>query len=216
MTLSQILLHHQILFAFIVYSIAVMAAIPLFEWVHTRLDHHHLQYFWDKIGNPMLRTLLLIAFILLVYPLNFGIEKAPAINSLLGTQELRFNFLINIVFILTFLFPLLPVIGKWDELIIPLQGMIASMIIFSWLCQAMGLKNYSLLPGLDTFSWIFVISFITHWLAVYIAEPIGGWLNHSFDRTGFKQLVFQGVVMIMQSPVIIIFGLALGKQLNAA
>lgn len=118
------------------------------------------------------------------------------------------------IFLLTFFFPLLPVIRKWEELIIPLQGILASMIIFSWLCQESGIENYSLFPNFKTLGFILIISLITHWLAKYFAEHFGEYFDKLYDREGFQILIFKAVVLIMQSPVIFIFGIYLGKQIS--
>ena len=173
-----------------------------------------LQYIWDKIGTPLLRTFLIVLFILLVYPLNFGIEEAPKINALLNVDKMRIDYLIDIIFVLTFLFPLIPVIGKWDELIIPLQGIIASMILFSWLCKAISINDYSLFPGFSIYIVIIIISIIAHWIADYLSHYIGDYLDKTFDREGFGTLIFQCVILIMQCPVIFIFGIALGNQIS--
>ncbi len=215
MPLNQILTHHQTIFSLVMYCIAVILVLPLFTLIHDRLDNHFLQFMWDKIGTPLLRTFLIVAFILLVYPLNFGIEEAPKITILLDVDKKRFDYLINIIFLLTFLFPLIPVIGKWDELIIPLQGIIASIIIFNWLCNVTQITAYSVLPDFYTFIIIIVISIITHWLADYLSHHIGDYLDKTFEREGFRLLVFRCVVLVMQCPVIFIFGTALGKQLGS-
>ena len=213
MTLSQILSHQQTVIALFIYCISVVIAIPAFVFIHERLDNTFLQYCWDKIGVPLIRAFLIIGFILLIYPINFGIVSAPSINELLAVDDMRSSFLINMIFLLTFFFPLLPVIGKWDELIIPLQGILCSMIIFSWLCQGLKIESYSLFPNFKTLGFIILISFITHWLAEYLSEHSGDYFDKLFHREGFKVLIFKAVVLIMQSPVIFIFGIYLGKQL---
>ena len=214
MTISQILFHQQTIFAFFVYFISVILAMVLFTFVHIKSNHPLLNYCWDKIGLPLIKTVLILIFILLVFPINFGIESAPSISELLAQNDKRTNFLLNIIFLLTFFFPLIPVIGKWEELIIPLQGILASMIIFSWLCQSLKVENYSLFPDGITLLLIFIISFITHKLAGYLAIHFGHYLDQLYHREGFQELVFKGVVLIMQSPVIFIFGHYLGQQLT--
>jgi hypothetical protein len=213
MTLNQILTHHQTVFSFFIYCISIILILPTFAYIHDKLDDRMLQYCWDKIGIPLLRTFLIIGFILLVYPINFGILSAPTINELLFVDEMRSSFLINIIFLLTFIFPLIPVIGKWEELIIPLQGILCSSIIFNWLCQGMNLEQYSLFPGAKTIGLLIVISFITHWLADYLSKHFGAYFDQLFDREGFNVLIFKSVILIMQSPVIFIYGVSLGKQL---
>ncbi len=214
MTLSQILFHQQTLFAFFFYFISVIVAISLFAFVHIKSNHPILGYCWDKIGMPFIKTVLILVFILLVFPINFGIEDAPSISELLFLDDKRSNFLLNIIFLLTFFFPLIPVIGKWEELIIPLQGVLASVIIFTWLCRSMNMENYSLFPDGKILFIIFIISFITHKLATRLSVSLGDYFDKLYHREGFHELIFKGVVLIMQSPIIFIFGLYLGKQLN--
>lgn len=214
MTLSQILFHQQTIFALFVYFISVIVAIFLFAFVHLKSNHPILSYCWDKIGMPFIKTVLILVFIFLVFPINFGIEDAPSISGLLSLDDKRSNFLLNIIFLLTFFFPLIPVIGKWEELVIPLQGILASMIIFSWLCHSLNIETYALFPDSKTLLIIFIISFITHKLAAQLSVSLGDYFDKLYHREGFHELIFKGIVLIMQSPVIFIFGLYLGKQLN--
>jgi hypothetical protein len=214
MTLSQIFFHQQTIFAIFIYCMSVIIVIPAFVFIHEKLNNSYLQFCWDKIGMPLIRTFLIIAFILLTYPVNFGITSAPSIAEIFSHDEMRSSFLINMIFLLTFFFPLIPIIKKWEELIIPLQGILASMIIFSWLCQGLNFEDYHLFPDFRTMSFIVIISLITHWLAKYFAAHFGEYLDKLYHREGFQILIFNAVVLIMQSPVIFIFGNYLGKQLT--
>lgn len=214
MTLSQIVFHQQTLFALFVYLISVIFAVSLFSFVHIKSNHRILNYCWDKIGLPFIKTILILVFIFLVFPISFGIEDAPLISELLSLNDKRSDFLLNIIFLLTFFFPLIPVIGKWEELIIPLQGILASMIIFSWLCHSMNIETYTLFPDGKTVFIILIISFITHELATRLSVSLGDYFDKLYHRQGFHELIFKGVVLIMQSPVIFIFGLYLGRQLS--
>ncbi len=214
MALSQILFHQQTIFAIFIYCISIVITIPAFVFIHDKLDNTFLQLCWKKIALPLIRVFLIIGFILLIYPINYGINSAPSINELLVVDDMRSSFLINVIFLLTFFFPLVPVLGKLDELTIPLQGILCSMIIFSWLCQQLNIENYSLFPDLKTIAFIILISFISHWLAKFLAEHTGDYFDQMFHREGFQLLIFKAVILIMQSPVIFIFGIYLGKQLN--
>jgi len=213
MTLSQALFNAQTFVALFIYCLSIVIVLPLFVFIHVKLANHFLQFCWDKIGMPLIRAFLMIGFILLVYPINFGIESAPTIGALLGVDEMRSSFLINMVFLITLALPFVPLFGKLDELTIPLQGILCSMIIFSWLCHELSIQDYSLFPNFYIFALIIFNSVITHWLAKYIADYTGDYLDKLFHREGFKILTFQAVILIMQSPIIFIFGLSLGKQL---
>lgn len=213
MTLSQIIFHQQTFFAIFFYCTSVIAAIFLFAFIQEKSNNPFTDCCWDKIGLPLIKTFLIIGFIYLIYPINFGISSAPSFNELLSAGDRRSNFLINMIFLLTFFFPLIPVIGKWDELIIPLQGILASMIVFSWLCQKSGIADYHLFPDFKILAFIIIISIITHWLARYISEHFGDHFDKMLHREGFKVLLFKGVILIMQSPVIFVFGIFLGDQI---
>lgn len=214
MTLSQILLHQQTVFAIVFYCVSVILAIMIFASLQQKINNSFSLFCWDKIALPFIKTLLIIGFVLLVYPINYGIESAPSITELLNTDSTRSNFLLNIIFLLTFFYPLLPIIGKWEEFIIPLQGIFASMIIFIWLCSGTGIENYSLFPDFKTIIIILLISFITHWLARYFSVHFGEYLDKLYNREGFQILIFKAIVLIMQSPVVFIYGLYLGKQIG--
>jgi hypothetical protein len=214
MTLSQIFFHQQTVFAISFYCVSIIIAIMTFAYIQQKINNPFTLFCWEKIGLPFIKTLLIIEFILLIYPVNFGIESAPTITELLHVDDKRSNFLLNIIFLLTFFYPLIPLIGKWEEFIVPLQGIFASMIIFKWLCSGTGIENYSLFPDIKTTIIILLISLITHWLAKYFAAHVGEYLDKLYNREGFQILVFKAVILIMQSPIIFIYGIYLGKQIS--
>lgn len=213
MTLTQSIFHQHTLFALFVYGLSIVIVLPLYVFIHDKLNNNFLQVCWDKIGMPLIRAFLIIGFILLIYPINFGLDAAPSINELLSVDDKRSSFLINMIFLLTFLFPFIPLLGRLDEFTIPLQGILCSMIIFSWLCQGLNIQDYSLFPDFKVLALIILMSVATHWLAKHVSEYTGDYLDKLFHREGFKTLSFKAVVLIMQCPVIFIFGIYLGKQI---
>tara|TARA_R110002096_G_scaffold118489_6_gene256640 strand:- start:725 stop:1369 length:645 start_codon:yes stop_codon:yes gene_type:complete len=214
MTLAQTIFHQHTLFAFCVYVLSIIIILPLFVFIHDKLNNNFLQFCWDKIGIPLIRAFLIIGFIVLIYPINFGLDAAPPMGELLSVNDKRSSFLINMIFLLTFLFPFIPFLGKLEELTIPLQGILCSMIIFSWLCQRLNIDNYSVWPDFKVFALIILISIATHYLAKHFSEFTGDYFDKLFHREGFKTLIFNAAVLIMQSPVIYIFGIYLGKQIR--
>jgi hypothetical protein len=214
MTLSEILFHQKTVFALFLYCTSVIVAIMIFAFVQQKINNSFSRFCWDKIGLPFIKTLLILGFILLVYPVNFGIDETLSITELLNADEKRSNFLLNMIFLLSFFYPLIPVIGKWEEFIVPLQGVFASMIIFTWLCSATGIETYHLFPNIKTIIIILLISLVTHWLAKYFSAHFGNYLDKLYNREGFQVLIFKAVILIMQSPVIFIYGLYLGKQIS--
>jgi hypothetical protein len=55
----------------------------------------------------------MLIFILMAYPTIFGIVDAPPLAALFNENATRVNYLVNMFFLTTLLFPLIPVIGKW-------------------------------------------------------------------------------------------------------
>ncbi|MEM7026613.1 MAG: hypothetical protein AAF410_00125 [Pseudomonadota bacterium] len=214
MSLFQSLTETQTLFALICYCLSILIALPLFETIHEKIEQGSMQYIWNKIGMPIVRALLLMLFILLAYPVSFGLERAPALSELMNVESERMNIMFNLLFLITFIYPIVPIIGKADALMIPLQGMIALIILFYWLAEKVALKEYSLLPDPGTGSIIIVLCALTYFFAKHISIFLGQWLDNTFHREGYQVLVFHAVIMIMQTPVIYLYGHALGKQLN--
>jgi hypothetical protein len=130
MSIFEQIFSQQFLIAFIIYAVLIAILFPLSARIHDRLENTILQWKWNHIAMPLFQAALLMIFILLTYPLIFGVEQAPSITSLLSQDDLRINYLVNLLFIISLIFPFIPVIGNLQELILPMQGIAAS--IESW------------------------------------------------------------------------------------
>jgi hypothetical protein len=214
MSIIQIVFSTEFIFAASAYAIIIMLALPCFDRIHGALDHSVLQWPWDHIGMPLLRAALMLVFILLAYPHIFAIADAPSIGTLLDSGERRVNYLINLLFLVTLLFPLVPVLGEWEELILPAQAIAACSLLFSWLAAAQGLSNIHYWPGINTVVYILVLAFVTHWLALAISHYLGEAIDEKFNVTDAGHLLSRTLVLFMQSPAILLFSVALGRQLN--
>ncbi len=159
---------------------------------------------------------MLMVFILMAYPVIYGIEQAPSLSILLSEDDLRINYLINLIFIVSLLFPLIPILGNWHELVLPLQGIAASMMIFSWLVSGLGVSEYSFWPGWEVVLGCLALGVFTHWLGVQISQLIGHKLDKAFNVIDSGELFARGLILLFQSPVILIFSTSLGRQLSPA
>jgi hypothetical protein len=213
MSIIEILLSAKFLVALIIYAVLIAIFLPILDRVHDRLESHFLHWKWDHIAMPLAQVVMLILFILIAYPVIFAIEDAPSIFSLLSRDGLRINYLVNLLFVISLFFPLVPVIGNWHELILPVQGIVASMMIFSWLAASLNITQYSYWPGWEVIVWCIIMGIITHWSAVYLAHTIGHKLDKTFNVLDSGELFSRGLILLMQSPVILIFSSGLGKQL---
>ena len=214
MSIIQIIFSQDLIIANLVYLISILVLLPLFAWIHKRLNHVSLIWSWDHVGMPLLRAALMVVFIFIAYPVIFGIKNAPALAMLLAEDEMRIHYLINVIFVITLLFPVIPVLGRWNEFILPAQGIAASMFLFSWMTGSLGIKDVSYWPGIDTLACILVIAIFTHLLAVRVSRHLGYFLDRTCNVLNSGKILYMGVILFMQSPSILIFSLALGKQLG--
>ena len=214
MSIVQIVFSTEFIFAAGTYAVIIMLALPCFDRIHRALEHSVLQWPWDHIGMPLLRAALMLLFILLAYPLIFAIADAPSIGTLLDNDERRVNYLINLLFLVTLLFPLIPVLGEWEELILPAQAIAACSLLFTWLAAAQGLSNIRYWPGINTVVYILVLAFVTHKLAQAVSHYLGESIDEKFNITDAGQLLSRALVLFMQSPAILLYSAALGRQLN--
>jgi hypothetical protein len=214
MSIISIVFSTEFIIATASYAIIIMLALPCFDRIHRALEHSLLQWSWDKIGMPFLRAVLMLLFLLLAYPVIFAISDAPAVIALLDNDELRVNYLINLIFVVTLLFPLIPVLGKWEELILPAQAITASAMLFSWVAADLGFKNIHYWPDIITVISILVIAFVSHWLALAVSHYLGDAIDEKFSVEHTGHLLSRALVLFMQSPAILLYSAALGRQLN--
>ncbi|NNE37839.1 MAG: hypothetical protein HKN08_05990 [Gammaproteobacteria bacterium] len=213
MSPDTILLSTKFLSALFVYILLITVSLPILDRVHARLENSVLQWKWDHIAIPLAQAAMVMVFILMAYPVIYGIEEAPEISTLLAKDDLRINHLINLIFVISLLFPLIPLLGNWHELVLPLQGIAASMMIFSWLASGLGVTQFSYWPGWEVVSACLALGVTTHWLAVQISQLIGHKLDKEFNVLDSGELFARGLILLFQCPVILIFSTSLGKQL---
>ncbi|MEX2524133.1 MAG: hypothetical protein WD750_04180 [Gammaproteobacteria bacterium] len=214
MSIIEIVVHPQMLTAAMIYAGLSLIGIVFFHRIHALLENSILFWKWEHIGMPLLRTALMLAFILIAYPILFGLTDAPPLIELFARDGMRLNYLFNLIFIVTLILPLTPVIGEWTELVLPLQGIAASLLLFSWLADAAGVEPVRYWPGWNTVFMVLILAMITHWLATALAKSLGGWLDRCFNVTHAGELVSRSLVLFLQYPVIVVFCQGLGKQLN--
>ena len=164
---------------------------PLNDWL---ADHLYL---------PALRIPALIGFVLGAYPGLYGIETGPPLTALLDFDW--FGRALNALFVLPLLLSLLPVAGRFAALVLPLQGMALTALLFTPLAAALGGASPSYWP--DERAWLALAGF-----------GIGGHLLGHFAaaRLPDRHLAvpaYDAVVLFCQAPAILAYGHALGAVL---
>lgn len=215
MSLTALLFHPALQLALLAYGVLSIALV----WAEFRLSgwlHHHPVTGWlsEHVYLPLARAALILAFIAMAYPVLYGVTGTPPLPALLAGGEHRLSHLINLLFLLSLLLPLLPVIGALPGLILPAQGITAAGLLFYWLIGATG-QAADLFPGWPAAGMILLWIYAGHRLALAAADRLGAWGNTRFEMEDLEKAAYEFLILICQTPAILIYTLALGRQLNA-
>jgi len=213
MSITDILFNSRFLLAGTSYAVLIVAGMALLEWIIHRPRHRFLITITEQVIEPLYRAFVLVIFIFMAYPLIYGLEEDIPVMDLLADGEYRADQLINLVFLSSLILPVLPVIGKRIELILPVQAIVCCMMVFNWLAQHRQITTFSYWPGLDAVMVIALLAVISYWLAVNIGKNTGSRLDEHFNVTGFEDLISQSIILFMQAPAILVYSLGLGRQL---
>lgn len=214
MSVLEALLHPSLLLALIAYGLLNLGLIGLEHRWQPHVSVHWLsEWIADHVVLPVARIAVLLAFIGAAYPVLFGVAEAPALLSLLGQGEHRINTLINIAFLASLLFPLVPLLGGMPGIVLPVQGIAASGLLFSWLAGSLG-NSVTLWPGWATAGVMLVWAALGHRLALWSARSVGSRIDAWGDYTGAEKLVYELIILFLQAPAILVYTLSLGGQLR--
>jgi hypothetical protein len=214
MSIIDILLNGNIIFATIVFVLIAITTEIIGRKVLILLQEVTFsEYLFEKIFIPLARAIGLMVFILLCYPVLFGLNEAPPLSQLLSAGSHRTSTLMNVLFIVPLLFSLIPVLGSLPALILPVQGIAGASLVFSWMQGALNIQDIQYLPSFVTVLFIILFAIITHavarWLSFHLSENI----NRSFNIDDGQKIAYRIVIVAAQLPVIFIYTRGLGVQL---
>ncbi len=211
-SLVATLLDARMLFALSLYGVLIV----LVEIGTGRLDRHVQQspvteWIVEHIGLPWARAVALLVFIAVAYPALFGLAGAPPLGTVLGAGDGRANVLLNIAFIVSLLLPLLPLLGQLRGVVLPLQAIAMSTLLFHWLTMELHTAEPHYWPGWETVATLLLLAPLTQWLAYQTNRLAGAWFEL---REGYGNLLYDGLLLLFQVPVILVYTLGLGEQLH--
>lgn len=222
MTAGEVLLSGPFILALIIHGFLVPVLLLCTLWALETLNNSARGHSWaielnhwstQHVWLPLARIAAIIIFIIMAYPIVFGLKSAPPIGELISSG--RVNVLINTLFLISVFLPLIPGVGKMHSLVLPVQSLAAAQLVFSWLNQHSYQSDISLLPSLSAFGKIVIFVIAAHWLSYWLAQRIGELLDESFNVEGFPDLLFQSILLFLQAPFLLIYTVELGRQLNA-
>jgi hypothetical protein len=156
----------------------------------------------DHIYLPMLRLPALIGFVLASYPALYGLESAPPLATLLDFDW--FGRALNLLFILPLLLSLAPVAGQISSLVLPLQGIALTALLFTPLTTALAIDSPSYWPDRSAWLALAVFGVGGHLLGSAVARRLPG------RRLAVP--LHDAVVLFCQAPAIMAYGHALGAR----
>ncbi|KPJ91596.1 MAG: hypothetical protein AMJ55_11510 [Gammaproteobacteria bacterium SG8_15] len=214
MSTIEILLNGKIIGAFLaIILLAIVVEIISRKILDILDDVSVSEWLFEKIFIPLFRALELMTFILLAYPVLFGLNEAPPISQLLSEGSHRINTLLNILFVLPLLLSLLPIFGRMPSLLLPVQGIAGSTLIFSWMQAALQRNNIHYVPNIMVIVVIILLAIVSHAIAKWVALHLSNAVNRFFQIDDGQKIVYRIVVVVAQLPVILIYTTGLGRQL---
>ncbi len=214
MSITEVIFNPQLVKALLVYGALSIALAAVKARLHGRFEHSANQWSWDHFFVPLLRAAVLMGFILLAYPVIFGIQEAPPVSELLSGGKGRFGHLLGIVFILSLLLPILPLFSSLPALVLPIQGIATAALVYHWMTAAMGVTSVSYWPGIGTVGLILALAWGTHKIATHTLGITEFLARNLLDIADLDAIVQETIILILQTPVIIVYTLTLGNQIG--
>ncbi|MDT8384282.1 MAG: hypothetical protein RRB22_07695 [Gammaproteobacteria bacterium] len=215
MTLLESLLHPEMLLALGLFAaISVAVEIAGYRLLLAISDVSASSWLMAHTIIPAARALSLVAFILIAYPVLFGVATSLPFSKLLAAGEMRFTHLVNVVFLLSLLLPMIPVFSRWPALVLPIQAIAAASMVFQWWAETQATTTVQFWPGWTTLTTLLVLAFITHEIASQISHRLEKMVDGMLQRTGSERLIYRTLLMILQVPVILLYTLSLGRQFH--
>lgn len=211
MSVTQALFSQQLLLATLLYLGAILLTEVTTARLHSAVEGvEPTAWVVVAILQPLLRAAALILFIITAYPTLFGHLDLPPVTDILFAGQGRMTTLVNITFLLSLL---LPIVLRVRGLVLPIQGALLSALLFNWATAHLVTPEIVLWPGLPVVAGITVMSYLAHLTATTISHTLGERLNRWLDREGVEQLLFDGLLLLFQTPAILLYTLTLGQQL---
>jgi len=215
MPIIDILFNKIILTAILIYTpISIAIEIISSKLVLYFQDTAANEWMLERIFIPLARAIGLMIFILLCYPILFGISQAPPLISLITTGSHRIHLLMNILFVLPLLFSLIPFFGKIPALLLPIQGIAGSTLIFSWMQAAMPHpREIHYVPSFSILLTILLMAVVTHTIAKWLSEIVANHINDRFQIVDSEKITYRILIVTTQLPVVLVYTRGLGAQL---
>lgn len=195
--------------ATLIYSLLILLIFWLDLWLEAKLhDVPVSDWLVEHFGIPLLHALAMILFVIILYPELFPLDPLPSVSELVRDGEGRVQHMMNWVFVIALLIPMIPVIGPRVEIILPVQGLIVLIILSRWLIQYSGSEQMSLFPSGATLGAMFLTGIVGSFLTVYLTQYLGQWSDRRFNVDHSGTLLYPMLALITQTPTLALYARA--------
>lgn len=202
----DVILSTRFVAATLIYTLLTLSISWLDLWLEEKLhDVPVSDWLAEHFGIPLLRALSMIVFIILLYPELFPLESLPSISQLLADGDGRIQHMVNWVFVIALLLPLIPLLGPRIEIVLPVQGLVVLIILSRWLMQYLGLDDISLVPSALTIGAMMLTGVLGSYLTVIISQHLGRWIDRQFIVHHGATLIYPLLALVIQTPTLALY-----------
>jgi len=192
--------------ATLIYSLLILLIGWLDLWLEEKLhDVQVSDWLVEHFGIPLLHALAMILFVTILYPELFSLDPLPSISELVRDGDGRIQHVMNWVFVIALLIPMIPIIGPRIEIILPIQGLVVVVILSRWLTQYLELNQVSMFPDGATLSVLLMTGIAGSYLTVYITQHLGRWSDRQFNVDHSGTLLYPMLALVMQTPTLALY-----------
>lgn len=193
--------------AILLYLIALPITLAAEWWLLEKIDSPQIsRYLIEHAAVPLLRIWLIWLFILSAYPTLFGWEFAPTLQAIYNAG-FQLGDLINALFLIGLLIPLLPMVHRLPSIVVPLQALIACHWLLYWAIRTTG-ETASIWPDRGMIITFVLISMIGHFVADQLSKRASPRLNN------IRTEIYDLILLIVQLPAILIYANDLGSKIK--
>lgn len=194
---------------------ALAATEPFLErWLERQLDTNPpALWFVEHLGIPLLRAACVVVFVYLAYPGLFGLREAPALQVLLAEHRGGTSTQLGIAFLVALVAPVVPLLQRHPEFVLPLQGILATTLLFNWLTDYLHMSAISPWPGSDVVLVVVLAAWLMHRLGHRLGQRLGAMADDASGTAGYELVAIHVVTMLAQLPVILVYSTGLAVQI---
>lgn len=213
-TFLDALLTPRILLAGGVYALLAVLE-PFLEHAIERRCHDNPPALWcvEHLGLPLLRAGCVVLFVWLAYPALFGLRVAPDLAALLAPHEHGTSTAVGVAFLVALAAPVLPILHRHPEFVLPVQGMLATALLFTWLTDYLHATRATVWPGADTLLLAGLVAWGMHRIAATAGRALGATADGIHGTDGWDRIATHVTTLLAQLPVILIYGMGLARQI---